>query len=118
MSRKHKAKVNGKWVFSNGFIKYKDGTIIVVTDENDGKVVTCPIDEGTLCLHAFTNKKGCDYYENDIIKHNKNSYFIRLSVNQHVLLLRDMNEKSKTWKDLMWLDRVQKYVIVLGNLKD
>jgi hypothetical protein len=72
---KFRAKVEGKIVYSDGFMKHPNGTIIVIIDIMDEGFKTCPIDKGT--LEQFTGLKdnkrtiefpnGQDIYEGDII---------------------------------------------------
>lgn len=53
MDLKFKAKVNGKTIISDGFLKHEDGTIIVITKVNDDNLETSPIDEGTLEIYKY-----------------------------------------------------------------
>jgi uncharacterized phage protein (TIGR01671 family) len=73
---KFRAKVDGKVVYSDGFMKHPNGTIIVIIDIMDEGFKTCPIDEGT--LEQFTGLKdnkrtkefpnGQDIYEGDTVR--------------------------------------------------
>ena len=68
MSReiKFRAKVKGLTVYSNGFFKKYDGTIIVITKCDKDNFETSPIDEGSLSeFTGFQDKNGTDIYESD-----------------------------------------------------
>ena len=66
---KFRAKVNGNWIVSNGFIKHPDGTITIITKENIDNVETSPIEEGTLCeFTGIKHKNKNDVFEGDILK--------------------------------------------------
>lgn len=73
MQLKYKSKVNGEVVYSEGFIKFSSGIIVVPTRiESDGVMETSPIDEESLCV--FTGVKDMnktDIYENDYLTDGK-----------------------------------------------
>lgn len=65
---------------------------------------------------GLKDKNNIEILEGDILTHNKNTFFVRMSKNQHVLLLRDTNKISKSWRDLIWCANVCKYIEIIGNI--
>lgn len=69
---KFKAKVIGedKWTFSNGFLKFADGTITIIVEETEGgSIKTSPIQKGTLKqFTGFEDDHNIEIYDGDFIE--------------------------------------------------
>ncbi len=93
MELKFKALVNGKLVYSNGFMKHKDGIIIVITKCNDENVETSPIDKDTLCqFTGVTDKNKKDIYDKDILSDGKNTFKVEYNTQNTGFFLNPISD--------------------------
>tara|TARA_R110000737_G_scaffold247907_1_gene257931 strand:+ start:204 stop:569 length:366 start_codon:yes stop_codon:yes gene_type:complete len=77
MKLKFKAKIKGKTVYSNGFMEHKDGTIIIITKQNNENVETSPIDKDTLCqFTGISDKNKDEIYNKDKLTDGKITYVV------------------------------------------
>ena len=106
MKFKVKAKVNGKVVYSDGFLEFTDGTITVITKQNKNDVETSPIDEGTLRLFTgITDKNKVDIYDKDKLTNGEDYYIVEYNTQNTGFFLNPVSD------DLLMTYNYQK----LGN---
>ena len=124
MSReiKFRAKVKGLTVYSNGFFKKYDGTIIVITKCDKDNFETSPIDEGSLSeFTGFQDKNGTDIYESDsflsygysddIFDVDKNSEVFHVFFNKSTASF-DYKNKEGTDVNAMTRRRMRKFQVI------
>tara|TARA_R110002153_G_scaffold271657_1_gene439338 strand:+ start:566 stop:931 length:366 start_codon:yes stop_codon:yes gene_type:complete len=93
MELKFKAKVNNEVVYSNGFMKHIDGTIIVITKQNTDDLETSPIDKDTLCqFTGVKDKNKKDIYNKDILTDGKITYKVEYNTQNTGFFLNPISE--------------------------
>lgn len=66
-----KGLIDGIWVYSDGFMKHKDGTIIIITSHSEELFETSPIENNTLCeftgMQDNNGTRSVDVFGGDIL---------------------------------------------------
>jgi hypothetical protein len=62
---------------------------------------------------GFKDIDGFEIMEGSTVQHNKNTYIVKYSDNQKVLVLRIVNDTGMNWRSMEWLSRVAKYCKVI-----
>ena len=80
MDLKFRAKVEGRIVYSNGFLLINKSTVVIVSCDKDG-AITAPIDEGTLCqFTGVKDKNKNDIYNTDILTDGEITYTVNYNI--------------------------------------